>query len=259
MRSFFEYIQHGKLRERGASKGFSKKLMKLALKAYRLPRSICKEGKLAAPLYPDRGVIAGCGFATTMVKIYGIEAFDQFVALWPSATLDTYIDDLTVTEVMNLRQEQTVTDISKRMRLYSTEICACLTKLANIIQDNEESSKFKGFNINFFHTDYLETTMKKIAEARKDSKLISLRHNDIRPADTRVVYLIHRAKLFSDATIARHREEPQSEILRSFNEHTAVSLGKYSLNETTRLEMQEHGEFLTPRQEEIFASKAKKI
>ena len=35
--------------------------------------------------------------ATTMVKLYCLEAFDKFVKRRPNATLDTYIDALTVT------------------------------------------------------------------------------------------------------------------------------------------------------------------
>ncbi len=46
---------------------------------YRAPRLISMGGFVAKELMPRRGVVAGCGFATALIKAYCIEPFDDFV------------------------------------------------------------------------------------------------------------------------------------------------------------------------------------
>ena len=43
---------------------------------------------------PNRGVAPGCAFATTLVKVYCLECFKQFVTGHPHVGLDVYIDDI---------------------------------------------------------------------------------------------------------------------------------------------------------------------
>jgi hypothetical protein len=105
MKSFYEHFDHNLLEERAESTGFFKKLTALALAAYRAPRYITSRGKLTAPLHPKRGVIAGCGFATTWVKVYCVDALDKFQRRHPKVKLDAYIDDLTLSTSAPTEQE----------------------------------------------------------------------------------------------------------------------------------------------------------
>ena len=70
MRSFYEHFDHDALCQRANDSGLPMRVMRLALSAYRAPRLIAQEGKVAPPIRPRRGVISGCGFATTWVKVY---------------------------------------------------------------------------------------------------------------------------------------------------------------------------------------------
>jgi len=100
LRSFFDHLNHADLAARAEEAGFNFNVTRLAISAYRHPRALCKKGVLAAPLFPTRGVLAGCGLASTMIKIYCLKAFDQFKMQWGGeVSLDTYIDDLTLTVV----------------------------------------------------------------------------------------------------------------------------------------------------------------
>ncbi len=56
-------------------------LLRPALSMYRAPRLISLGGFIARELEPRRGVVAGCGFATTLVKAYCKQPFDDFIAL----------------------------------------------------------------------------------------------------------------------------------------------------------------------------------
>ncbi len=102
MASFFENISRTKLRRRLVAAGFPLAIARLALAAYAGPRVLSLEGALAAPTYAWRGVAAGCGFATTFIRVYCIAPFDNLVRelqlSLPIAPpiLDAYIDDLTL-------------------------------------------------------------------------------------------------------------------------------------------------------------------
>eukprot|EP00959_Pyramimonas_sp_CCMP1952_P248733 5199423-Pyramimonas_sp.AAC.1 len=50
-------------------------------------------GYIDGPYRAIRGVVAGCSMATTFVRIYYIRSFSS-VPLYPSTSLDLYIDDI---------------------------------------------------------------------------------------------------------------------------------------------------------------------
>jgi len=77
LKSFFDMLKHEHLLERSRTKGFSMKLAKLGVDGYRTPRYVQRAGCISAPLFPSRGVVAGCGFATTFVKIACIDIFKE--------------------------------------------------------------------------------------------------------------------------------------------------------------------------------------
>ena len=96
MKAFYEHFDLERLLELADGMGFPRKLARLAIAGYRAPRHIALEGKLAAPLHASRGVIAGCGFATTFVKIYCADALEAFCKRHPRIKLDAYIDDFAI-------------------------------------------------------------------------------------------------------------------------------------------------------------------
>ncbi len=90
---FYEHIEHQDLLDRAARLGFPEPLARLALAAYGGPRMIRLRDFVAEEVYADRGVVAGCSLATTLTKVYTLEAYDQFVEECPDAQFDNYIDD----------------------------------------------------------------------------------------------------------------------------------------------------------------------
>ena len=71
--------------------------MKFAIDGYKAPRHIAREGVVAPPIHPSRGVAAGCGLATTMVKLVCLECFDRLQTKHPGVKVDAYIDDIALT------------------------------------------------------------------------------------------------------------------------------------------------------------------
>ena len=93
---FYESFDHRKLRGRARATGFPGPLMNVALNAYRAARFMTSGGMVAAALYAEHGVTAGCHFATTFVKVYTLPAFDRVAEINPLVRFDDYIDDFTI-------------------------------------------------------------------------------------------------------------------------------------------------------------------
>ncbi len=67
---------------------------------YANPRLVALNGRVARQVHPRRGVIAGCAFATTCVKVLMVRALDMAMARMPEGVnLDAYIDDLALSTV----------------------------------------------------------------------------------------------------------------------------------------------------------------
>ena len=94
--SFFKHLDHQVLWNRALDANFPDPVTRLALASYRAPRHITQEGRIAAPLAAQRGVIAECGLATTWVKVYCWRPSLEFKRRHPHVTLDAYIDDFAI-------------------------------------------------------------------------------------------------------------------------------------------------------------------
>ena len=55
--------------------GLNAKLIRLAVDGYRMSRYVTRDDLIAEELHPTRGGAAGCGLATTMVKLSCLDAF----------------------------------------------------------------------------------------------------------------------------------------------------------------------------------------
>ncbi len=98
MESFFETIDRTLLLRRARQVGFPEPIVRLCLAAYAGPRMLVLDGALSREVHPTCGIVAGCGMATTMVRIYCITEFDMMLTRLPKTThFDAHIDDLVIT------------------------------------------------------------------------------------------------------------------------------------------------------------------
>ncbi len=110
--AFFERVSHKKLAARARSTGFPEQLLGPAIAMYRAPRLICMNVSVAREALPRRGVVAGCGYATTLMKVYCLQPFDDYVAKvgCNCDDFDAYVDDFAVTV-----EGETTTDVVERL------------------------------------------------------------------------------------------------------------------------------------------------
>ncbi len=124
MSSFFETVRRLPLWHRAKRLGFPLVILRVALNAYAAPRALSMNGALARPLAARDGVLAGCGLAMTLTKVFVVEALDRVVAalspppLLPPPTMpeeeqdaivDLYVDDIAATA------EGTSSEVVKKM------------------------------------------------------------------------------------------------------------------------------------------------
>ncbi len=95
MEAFYEGINREALLEEAQAVGFPTVIAKACLAAYATPRMLTLDGIAAREMYPRRGLIAGCTFATTLVKVFYVRKIDAAVGKLPEgANVDFYIDDV---------------------------------------------------------------------------------------------------------------------------------------------------------------------
>mgnify|MGYP000255575817 FL=1 len=71
-------------------------ILRFNLAGYAFPRFVTLGGMVADPTTPLRGVVAGCGAATTLVKLYYFRPFKEFMPRHPSIDMDAFIGDMQV-------------------------------------------------------------------------------------------------------------------------------------------------------------------
>ena len=97
MTSFFQMLRHRRLLHRAQEAGYPMPLARLAVYLYRCERRLCLGKSLShVGVSPNRGIAPGCSFATSLVKAYCMQPFDEVVAMHPSVDFDVYIDDLQI-------------------------------------------------------------------------------------------------------------------------------------------------------------------
>ncbi len=70
MEAFYEGIDRDALIAEAQAVGFPMVLVRACLAAYAAPRMLTMNGVATREIYPRRGLIAGCTFATTLVKVF---------------------------------------------------------------------------------------------------------------------------------------------------------------------------------------------
>ncbi len=97
MESFYESIDRDVLLSEASALGFPTCIIRACLAAYAAPRMISNGSALAKEEYATRGLIAGCSFATSLVKVFYLRKLEKVARDLPrGAILDAYIDDLAV-------------------------------------------------------------------------------------------------------------------------------------------------------------------
>ena len=98
--AFYEHVSHEKLASFAVGLGFPIGPLRAALRAYKWPRFVQHCRMVGPALSPTRGIVAGCTFATSLVKAYYFTGFSSLQRLWLEARLavdlDVYLDDITV-------------------------------------------------------------------------------------------------------------------------------------------------------------------
>ncbi len=96
MRECFELVPHDILVEEARAVGYPLPLLRLALAAYRLPRSLSVGGVCSALVNAERGIAAGSGPATTELRVLIIRLLDRVARAHPAVKLTAYVDDLSL-------------------------------------------------------------------------------------------------------------------------------------------------------------------
>ena len=91
----FEMISHDELVTAAKKHGFSLKVLRLSLAAYRLARSIGIDEVFSSTVNATRGITAGSGFATTELRLLLVDLMFDLRKLWPVG-VKLYVDDLTI-------------------------------------------------------------------------------------------------------------------------------------------------------------------
>ncbi len=97
LENFFEAIDREVLVREAQALDFPLALLRASLAAYIGPRMLTLDGRAAKELYARNGIVPGCTFATSFVKLFYLRRLDAFVAqLPPDVDVDKYIDDLAI-------------------------------------------------------------------------------------------------------------------------------------------------------------------
>ena len=91
----FELVDHRELALAAKKHGFSLKILRLSLAAYRIARTLGIEEVYSGTVVANCGITAGSGFATTELRVLLTDLLYDLRRLWP-ASLKLYVDDLTI-------------------------------------------------------------------------------------------------------------------------------------------------------------------
>ena len=92
----FEMIPHATLVKAARQSGFSLKVLRMSLAAYRIARTVGVDGVYSEKMIATRGITAGSGMATSELRLLLGDMVYMLKKMWPVA-LKLYVDDLTIT------------------------------------------------------------------------------------------------------------------------------------------------------------------
>ncbi len=90
----FDHVPHDILAREASAVGYPLHLLRLALAADRLPRTVAVQGTYSATVLAQRGVTAGSGLATTELRVLLLRLLKRIADRYPSMKLTAYVDDI---------------------------------------------------------------------------------------------------------------------------------------------------------------------
>ena len=91
----YEHVLHSKLIAFAKDTQFPLGLLRMCLVCYAGPRRLIVDGYCTGQFcIGGKSLIAGCGFATTLLKVYTIKLFDMMWRWYPELSLHVFVDDV---------------------------------------------------------------------------------------------------------------------------------------------------------------------
>ena len=91
----YERVLRNKLVAFAVETRFPLRLLRMCLACYAGSRRLVVDGHCAAPFsIGGKSLVAGCGFATTLLKVYTIKVFDVMWRWYPELSLHVFVDDV---------------------------------------------------------------------------------------------------------------------------------------------------------------------
>ena len=106
----YEKVDHKVLAEAAARYGFPLRVLKIALMFYRMSRVVIVEGLATSPVFTAQTIVAGCSFATVLLRLMLLPILDSVAANWPSAKMAVVVDDITIAGMG--KQEEVASTVS---------------------------------------------------------------------------------------------------------------------------------------------------
>ena len=200
---FYEAIDHKLLWKLAREANFPMAVLRLNLMAYKLPRLVGLNGMLAPAQRPARGVVAGCGAATTLVKVLVLKAFDDYLAKHTEISLDSFVDDvqlsmcgkqeeegpslavaaLDLAEVLTIQLGATISEQKAAVVASNNQVAEVVRKALGPLSD-KETVIAKNLGVDFtsgrhraMHSRLATRTRRMMAMAPRITKLARLRRS----------------------------------------------------------------------------------
>ena len=95
----YEKVKHGLLADKCQQHGFNAIVARLAISLYAGPRRLVANGAVSRQMCTKQGILAGCTFATTLLRVLLISSCDATALHWPSIRLGVFVDDASLQAV----------------------------------------------------------------------------------------------------------------------------------------------------------------
>ena len=117
----YEHVLHSKLIAFAKDTQFPLGLLRMCLACYAGPRRFIVDGYCAGQFcIGGKSLIAGCGFATTLLKVYTIKLFDMMWRWYPELSLHVFVDDVDMNTTADT-EEASFREVAKGTQRLLTE------------------------------------------------------------------------------------------------------------------------------------------
>jgi hypothetical protein len=96
LKNFYDHVDFHLLEKRAAQLNFPPAVTHVVLQVYAGRRLLVAEDMLSEPIWPARGMLAGCPFAPTLAKVYLWPVMEDVTRDACPSNLDTWVDDISM-------------------------------------------------------------------------------------------------------------------------------------------------------------------